>query len=385
MEEKKDFEEVVKEMEQVAANAPKEGEKPEPRELSMEELAALDEARQEAAEAEKKAEEEKKRAEREKNPHGLIRSTVAATPVPELAAGEGMADYQDELEASFRQIHVGDVLTGRVIDVNETGVLMDLDYFAPGKIPVEEMSADPHFDILSAVKIGDEFQGTVIKRDDGSGNILLSRKQADDELSWEKLKKMMEEKTVVEGKITEVVKAGAILYVEGIRGFIPASKLALEYVENTEEYLNRTVRVQVISVEEDTKRLVLSAKELLQEQAIEEKNRKISRLVPGNIVEGTVETLKDYGAFVDIGDGISGLLHISQIREERVKNIRAVLKEGQKVRAVITKVDNGKVSLSMKALIEQLATEKAEEDPSEYSDNAAASTSLADLLKGIKL
>ncbi|MBR6322508.1 MAG: S1 RNA-binding domain-containing protein, partial [Lachnospiraceae bacterium] len=217
------------------------------------------------------------------------------------------------------------------------------------------------------------------------GNILLSRKKADDELSWDKLKKMMEEKTVVEGKITEVVKAGAILYVEGIRGFIPASKLALEYVDNTEAYLNRIVRVQVIGGEEDTKRLVLSAKELLQEQAIEEKNKRISRLVPGNIVEGTVETLKDYGAFLDIGDGISGLLHISQIQETRVKNIRSVLKEGQKLRVVITKVDNGKVSLSRKALIEQINTERAEEEPSEYSDKGEASTSLADLLKGLKL
>ncbi len=348
---------------------------------SIEEIVADEEEKLEAM----KAEQEGARAVTEKNPHGLIRSTVTATPNPELAEGEGMADYKDELEASFRQIHVGDVLTGRVIDVDETGVLMDLSYYAPGRIPVEEMSADPHFDILSAVKIGDEFQGTVIKRDDGKGNIVLSRKQADDELSWDKLKKMMEEKTVVEGKITEVVKAGAILYVEGIRGFIPASKLALEYVEDTKEYLNRYVRVQVIGVEEDTKRLVLSAKELLQEQAIEEKNKKISRLVPGNIVEGTVETLKDYGAFVDIGDGISGLLHISQISEQRVKNIRAVLKEGQKVKAVITKVDNGKVSLSMKALIEQIATERAEEEPQEYSDNQAASTSLGDLLKGLKL
>ena len=357
----------------------------EKQELSIEELAALDEAKREAEEEAKKLEQEKLREERERNPHGLIRSTVTATPVPEVIPGEGMADYKNELEASFRQIHVGDVLTGRVIDVDETGVLMDLNYYAPGRIPVEEMSADPHFDILSAVKIGDEFQGTVLKRDDGKGNILLSRKKADDELSWDKLKKMMEEKTVVEGKITEVVKAGAILYVEGIRGFIPASKLALEYVDNTEDYLNRIVRVQVIGVEEDTKRLVLSAKELLQEQAIEEKNKRISRLVPGNIVEGTVETLKDYGAFLDIGDGISGLLHISQIQETRVKNIRSVLKEGQKLRVVITKVDNGKVSLSRKALIEQINTERAEEEPSEYSDKGEASTSLADLLKGLKL
>ena len=305
-------------------------------------------------------------------------------PVPEPEPVETMEDYKEELEKSFRQIHVGDVLEGTVIDVDETGVLMDLDYYAPGRIPVEEMSADPHFDILSEVKIGDRYQATVKKRDDGRGNIILSKKEADDELSWDKLKRMKEEKTVITGKITETVRGGCILYVEGIRGFIPASKLALTYVEEPETYLNRTVDVQVADVDEEGSRLVLSAKELLIEKAIEEKNRRIERLAVGNVVEGTVENIKDYGAFVNIGDGISGLLHISQISNQRVKHPGAVLREGDKIKVMITKVQDGKVSLSMKAVAEMTARELQEEEENEYHDSGDAATSLGDLLKGFK-
>ena len=327
---------------------------------------------------------------------GAVPTEAAAPEAPELAEttepaeaaapepAESMEDYKEELEKSFRQIHVGDVLEGTVIDVDETGVLMDLDYYAPGRIPVEEMSADPHFDILNAVKIGDRYSATVKKRDDGRGNIVLSKKEADNELSWDKLKRMKEEKTVVTGKITETVRGGAILYVEGIRGFIPASKLALNYVDDPSDYLHKTVDVQVADVDEEGGRLVLSAKELLQAKAIEEKNKRIERLTVGNIVEGVVETIKDYGAFVSIGDGISGLLHISQISNQKVKHPGAVLREGDKIKVMITKVQDGKVSLSMKAVQDAIAKELQEEEENEYHDGGEAVTSLGDLLKGFK-
>ncbi|MBQ6549924.1 MAG: S1 RNA-binding domain-containing protein [Lachnospiraceae bacterium] len=305
-------------------------------------------------------------------------------PAPAPEPAESMEDYKEELEKSFRQIHVGDVLEGTVIDVDETGVLMDLEYYAPGRIPVEEMSADPHFDIMDAVRIGDRYQATVKKRDDGRGNIILSKKDADVELSWDKLRRMQEEKTVITGKITETVRGGAILYVEGIRGFIPASKLALTYVEDPETYLHKIVDVQVADVDEEGRRLVLSAKELLIAKAIEEKNKRIERLAVGHIVEGTVENIKEYGAFVNIGDGISGLLHISQISNQKIKHPGAVLREGDKVKVMITKVQDGKVSLSMKAVQDLMAKELQEEEENEYHDGGEAVTSLGDLLKGFK-
>ena len=277
------------------------------------------------------------------------------------APAESMDDYRTELESSFRKIREGDILTGTVISVNEAGALMDLNYYASGIIPAEEMSDDPHFSILGEVKVGDVLTGVVSKRDDGRGHILLSRREADRELAWGRLRKLMKEKTNITGKVTELTKAGAIMYLEGVRGFIPNSKLGLTYVEDNTPYLNRQLDVRVAEVDEENTRLILSSKEILQEQAIAEKNRRIEALTVGNVVEGTVESLKDYGAFVTIAEGISGLLHISQISNTRVKNIRSVLKEGQPVKVLITKIEGGKISLSMKAVEDMINTEKAEE------------------------
>lgn len=297
---------------------------------------------------------------------------------------ETMEDYAAELEASYRRFAVGDVLTGAVIDVDETGVLIDFNYYAPGRISAEDMSADPNFNILEDVHIGDTVTATVVRLDDGAGNLVLSRKEADSVLAWDKLTAMKEEHTVITGKITEVVPAGAILYVEGIRGFIPASRLDLHYVEDTQEYLGRTVRVQVLEAEEEGTKLILSARELLAEAAIAEKNEKVSRIEEGTVVEGTVEKLMPYGAFVAIGDGISGLLHVSQISEKRIKHPKVVLSEGQKVRVKITKVADGKVSLSMKAL-DDVLNKEAQEEAFDYKEEGQAATSLGALLAKLKL
>ena len=297
---------------------------------------------------------------------------------------ETMEDYAEELEASFRRFAVGDILTGTVIDVDETGVLMDFNYYAPGRIAAEDMSADPHFNLLEQVKIGDTITATVVKTDDGAGNLVLSRREADHVLAWEKLAEMKEAHTVVEGIVSEVVPSGAILYVEGVRGFIPASRLALQYVENTEEYLGQKVRVQVLEVDEESEKLILSARELLTEAAIALKNEKVSRMEEGAVVEGTVEKLMPYGAFVSIGDGISGLLHVSEISEKRIRHPKVVLSVGQKVRVKITKISDGKISLSMKAL-EDVLNKEVQEDDFEYREEGQASTSLGALLAGLKL
>lgn len=296
---------------------------------------------------------------------------------------ETMEDFKDELEASFRKIRVGDILTGKVIEVSEEGVLLDFDYYAPGKIALEDLSGDPGFSIFEEIHVGDEISATVVKIDDGAGNLVLSRKEADDVLAWDKLKQMMEDHTVVKGKIAEAVKGGAVMFVEGVRGFIPASKLALRYVEDTSEYQNKEVEANIIEVDVTKKRLVLSCRDILVQKSLEEKAEKVKGVAVGSIVEGTVEQLKDYGAFVDIGDGISGLLHVSQISDKRISHPKAVLKEGQKIKVKITKVDHGKISLSMKALMN--VTQKDSEPAFDYKESGQATTGLGALLKGIKL
>ena len=147
-----------------------------------------------------------------------------------------------------------------------------------------------------------------------------------------------------EGTISGVTNSGAILYVEGIRGFIPASKLDLKYVEDTNPYLNKKIRVNITEVDRNRKKLILSAKEILVEQAAEKRLEDIGKLSVGSVFEGTVEKIMDYGAFVNIGGDLSGLLHVSQISENRITHPKAVLKLGQKVKVKIIRIENGKIS-----------------------------------------
>lgn len=304
------------------------------------------------------------------------------------AAGqvETMADYSKELEASFRTIKEGDVLTGSVIHVGEEGVTLDLDYYAPGVIKVADLSRDPAFSILNDVHVGDKLQGTVVKKDDGAGNIVLSCVEASEVLGWDKLKTYLEEKTVLSVKVSEVVNKGVVAYLEGIRGFIPASHLSLEYVENLESFVGKTMEVRVITVEKGKKKLVLSARDVLKEKAAEEMNHKIAMMAPDTVLEGKVESLMPYGVFVDLGGGLSGLVHISQMSQKRIKTPSEVVAAGDTVKVKVLNTNNNKISLSMKAVEEEAKPDPAEAKlTAQYSSGRSVGTSLGDLLKGLKL
>ena len=297
-----------------------------------------------------------------------------------------MEDFSKELEASFRQINPGDILEGTVIGISETEITLDLGYYTDGIVRLEDITDDPAFSIKNDVEIGQVVSATVVRRDDGAGHILLSMKEAAAVLAWDKLNSMMENQENVSVKVTEVTKGGVVAYLEGIRGFIPASKLSLEYVEETEleSYLHKTLEVRVIGAEEENKRLVLSAREILKEAADAERSKKISNVEVGLVTEGIVEMLKPYGAFVNLGNGLSGLLHISQICNNRIKHPGVVLKEGQTVKVKITEIKEGKLSLSMKAL-EDVAAKEIEEEVFEIPETEEVTTSLGALLAGLKL
>jgi len=299
---------------------------------------------------------------------------------------ETMKDYEKELEASFRKIREGDVISGIVIDVNEEEVTLDLKYYTQGIIKAEDMSNDPAFSLLNDVKAGDVIEATVIRMDDGQGNILLSKKEANEVLSWDVLEQMKEEKTDVTVKVSEAVNGGAVAYVEGIRGFIPASQLDLNYVEDPSAYVGKTLKVRVITVDQEKEKLVLSAKEILKEQQKEEHDHKVAMIVPGTILEGTVESLQTYGAFIDLKDGLSGLVHISQICQKRIKKPSEVLKAGDKVKVKVLNTNDGKISLSIKAVAEeQEASEVEDFDTASFSSNESVGTSLGDLFAKLKL
>ena len=298
---------------------------------------------------------------------------------------ETMKDFERELEASFRKIAVGDIIKGTVIAVNEEEAVLDLRYYTQGIIKAEEMSNDPGFMIQEAIQIDDVIEATVISLDDGQGNILLSKKEANDVLAWDVLKEYMEQEKKLSVKVNEAVNGGVVAYLEGIRGFIPASQLDLGYVEDVTPYVGKNLEVKVTEVNKEKEKLILSAKVVLKEAAKEEHDHKVAMIVPGTILEGTVESLQTYGAFVALQDGLSGLVHISQISQKRIKKPSEVLKVGNIVKVKVLNTNEGKISLSIKAVEEEREAEEMESlEAQEYGSDESVGTSLGDLFAKLK-
>lgn len=203
-----------------------------------------------------------------------------------------------------------------------------------------------------------------------------------DAQKWVNLLDMMRDKTVSKVKVKEVVKSGVVAYIDEIQGFIPASHISTKYVEKLEDYVGKYLEVVPITVEPERKKLVLSARVVMKEKEAAEKAEKMSAVKVGAVLEGTVDSIKDYGAFVDLETGVTGLLHVSQISTQRIKNPGVVLKEGQKVKVKVIGAGDGRISLSMKALEQG---EETKEEVFHYKESGAATTGLASLLKDIKL
>ena len=201
---------------------------------------------------------------------------------------------------------------------------------------------------------------------------------------WQEVKQLQADHAVVNVKIKEIVKGGAVAYFDELRAFIPASQLSADYVEKLEDWQGKHVEAVIITVDPEKKRLVLSGREVEKEKKAEARKERLAQFKAGDVVEGTVDSIKDYGAFVKLADGIDGLVHISQISTQRIKHPGAVLKEGQTVKVKILSIADGKISLSMKALIQQ-ETEEEEHETFDYKETASATTGLGDLLKGLKL
>ena len=193
--------------------------------------------------------------------------------------------------------------------------------------------------------------------------------------AWDKVQQYLEDGTILSLKIGGIVNKGVIVYVDGLRGFIPASHLEIGYVEDTNPYLGKTVEAKVITADSEKNRLVLSVKEVLYDKKRAEKEQRINAIEAGAVLTGKVESLMPYGAFIDLGDDISGLVHISQIAQKRIESPAEVLK-----------VENGKISLSMKALEEVAPEEDTNgEETVSYKDEGDATTGLGALLAGLKL
>ena len=205
-----------------------------------------------------------------------------------------------------------------------------------------------------------------------------------EQAQWEELKQLMDENADIDVKVKEVVKSGVVAYVNEVRGFIPASKLSLSYVENLEEYMGKHLKVRILDMDPEEKKLILSAKEILREQEQAEKDRQMDQMKPGMVVNGVVESIQPYGAFVRLENGLSGLVHISQISYKRLKTPTEVLSVGDQVTAKLTQIKDGKLSLSIRALNDVMEAEEPEEKV-EIPEAEALTTSLGSLFKNIKL
>ena len=204
----------------------------------------------------------------------------------------------------------------------------------------------------------------------------------DDANPWNVVQSYMENKTILPVKVEGIVNGGAIAMVEGLRGFIPASKLSLSYIRDLETYLLKDIEVRVIEADEAENRLVLSAREILKEKEKKAMEEKIANIQIGTVMTGTVESLQNYGAFVRLEDGLSGLVHVSQISQKRVKSPKDVLNVGDEVKVKIIGIKDGKISLSMKALEEP---EEAPVEKVEIPKSENIGTNLGDLFKNLKL
>ncbi|MDD6380172.1 MAG: S1 RNA-binding domain-containing protein [Lachnospiraceae bacterium] len=213
--------------------------------------------------------------------------------------------------------------------------------------------------------------------------------ETEEDLGWERLRAEMASKTPIDVEIIEAVKGGCVAYAEGIRGFIPASRLSGRYVDDLDSYVGKRINVLVTEADQENEKLIFSARELIRAQEADARNKRISSLVPGNVVDGKVESIMPYGAFINLGDGISGLVHISEFVQRRIQSPAEIVKEGQDVKVRVKGIKDGKVSLSMKGLIAdpKAPEEPVEEEPEEkeYSSGVEATTSLGSLLAGIKL
>lgn len=258
-----------------------------------------------------------------------------------------MADLMAEVDKSMTRIYRGQVLKATVAFVGEQGIIVNIGYHADGIIPWNEVSFD-EVD-KEAIKEGDVFEVTVIKTDDGDGNVLVSKKKAEEQQVLNEVEALYNNKAVVTVTVKEVVKGGVIAPLKGLRAFIPGSQLTNTFVSDLNTFVGKEIQAEIIEFVPKTRKIILSGKRLAQENAKKAREEKIAVLEEGQKIHGTITKLMPYGAFVEIG-GVEGLIHNSDLSWVRIKHPSDVVKEGDKVDVVVLSVDKekGKVALSLR-------------------------------------
>lgn len=241
----------------------------------------------------------------------------------------------------------GDRVTGKVTKIEDKSVLVEITG-APfdGVIPISELSSLHIEKASDAVQVGDELELIITKVEDE--NYVLSKRKVDAENAWDSLEEKFNNKETIETEVKDVVKGGLVVDL-GVRGFIPASLVEDHFVESFEDYKGRTMDFKIVEMDKEKNRLILSHRAVLQEEKANKKEEVLDELKEGQVLEGTVQRIASFGAFVDIG-GVDGLVHISQLSHEHVEKVSDVLKEGEKVNVKVLSVDRDseRISLSIK-------------------------------------
>ena len=264
--------------------------------------------------------------------------------------GELVPDY----ESTFPTINEGEVVHGTVVRVDKDEVLVDIGYKSEGVIPVSELSIRRSINPADEVNVGDEIDALVMTKEDAEGRLILSKKRARFELAWKAIEVAAESGEPVIGRVIEVVKGGLILDL-GVRGFLPASLVDIRRVQDLDEFLGKELRCKVIELNRSRNNVVLSRRAVLEDERKEMRQAILDRLNPGDVVEGQISNIVDFGAFVDL-DGMDGLIHISELSWSNVNHPSEVLEIGQTVKVKVLDIDRDRQRIS-------LGLKQTQEDP----------------------
>jgi small subunit ribosomal protein S1 len=255
--------------------------------------------------------------------------------------GERIPNY----EATFPQIDEGQVVHGTVVRVDKDEVLVDIGYKSEGVIPVAELSIRRSVNPDDEVKVGEPVDALVLTKEDAEGRLILSKKRARFELAWKQIEDAEATGRPVTGRVIEVVKGGLILDL-GVRGFLPASLVDIRRVQDLDEFLGQELQCKVIELNRTRNNVVLSRRAVLEDERKEMRQAILDRLNPGDVVEGQISNIVDFGAFVDL-DGMDGLIHISELSWSHVNHPSEVLEIGQKVKVKVLDIDRDRQRISL--------------------------------------
>ena len=257
-------------------------------------------------------------------------------------------------DATLHPFSEGDVVTGHVVRIDNDEVLVDIGYKSEGVIPASELSIRKSVDPSDEVSLGEEVDALVLTKEDQDGRLILSKKRARFEKAWRRIEAAADSGEPVQGTVIEVVKGGLIIDL-GVRGFLPASLVDIRRVPNLDEYMGQPIETKVIELNRSRNNVVLSRRAVLEEQRKEDRERILDRLQPGQVVDGTISNIVDFGAFVDL-DGIDGLIHISELSWSHVNHPSEILNIGDTVNVKVLDIDRDRQRIS-------LGLKQTQEDP----------------------